>query len=156
MNRRVFSLLAALATLALCLPAQAGIIGYWRAETDNDAGGGLSIPNEVAGSPLTAPNASLSALVPVNPIPFTLEPNLFSINGNADINGTIAYYAALDTASITIEFWTRTNEARPPSSAAPQAAATRLTVRTASTCEAPGTCASPTGWTMAPAARPCR
>jgi len=96
--------------LVLAATAHAGVIGYWRAEVDNDAGGGLSIPNEVAGTPLTAPNATIAPDVPLTPIPWTGAINVGSINGNANIDGTVAYYAALDAASVTIEYFARTNE----------------------------------------------
>ncbi len=111
--RSRWAVLIGLAVVGLCLGAnaEAAVIGHWRAETDDDAGAGLSIPNEIgAGTPLTAPSAAIHPDVPYDPVPLTGAPNTGSIDGGADINGTIAHYAGLDAASITVEFFARTNE----------------------------------------------
>lgn len=91
--------------------ASAAVVGYWRAETDDNAGAGLSVANEiVGGTPLTAGAASIAGQVPVSPLPQTGAVNAGSINGDANINASAAHYAALNTGSITVEFWARTEE----------------------------------------------
>jgi hypothetical protein len=91
--------------------SRAAVVGYWRNETDTDASGGLSVPNEVgSGSPLVAAAASLAPEVPVTTIPQTGLPNATSLNGDQVINGSIAAYPALNTGSVTVEFWARTLE----------------------------------------------
>jgi len=88
------------------------VIGYWRAEVDNDPGSTLNTPNEVAGgNPLVTSSASLYAAVPVNPIPLTGQPNTYSIEPNSgSIEGIINPYSGLDSDSITVEFFARTQE----------------------------------------------
>lgn len=90
---------------------QAAVVGYWRGDADNDGGAGLSVPNEIgSGTALTATAASVVAEPAVTPVPQTLATNLGSLNGDANINATAAFYAALDTQSITAEFWARSQE----------------------------------------------
>ena len=93
-------------------PTLGSVIGYWRAETDTDPGSGISVPNEIAGgNPLTTSSANLYATVPVNPIPLTGQANHYSIEPNSgSIQGIINPYGALDTASVTVEFYARTQE----------------------------------------------
>jgi hypothetical protein len=96
----------------------AATIGYWRMDFDDDPGPGLNVPNEFfGGSPLISGTASLSNTtiftspgVPVDPIPQTGEPNAFGLNGDLDINGTVASYPELNAASLTVEMWARTTE----------------------------------------------
>jgi hypothetical protein len=114
--RRTVSI-AALVLVGLTLgtigSANAAIVGYWRMEVDNDAGTGVSVPNEVAGgSPFItgAATGQLSATSPSATVPQTGAANLSSIDSNGDLLGSIASYTALNTNSITIEFWARTGE----------------------------------------------
>lgn len=94
-----------------CGSADGAIVGYWRLNTDSDvSANGLNSPNEVIGSPLISASASISPVVFGATIPQTGEANTGSLNGNASINGSIAAYAALDSSSITVEFWARTQE----------------------------------------------
>jgi len=120
MNARNFGVALILAATSFASTvASATVIGYWRMETDTNADAyAFSIPNEVAGgSSLTGANSQLSTAVPVAVIPLTGQANtrsldpIASLSAPSGINGTIAHYAALDTASITIEMWARTNEA---------------------------------------------
>ena len=81
----------------------------------------IEVANEVVGLiPGATMLISSSAIIDVdsNPnteVPNTLLPNLGTIGaatqgGSDGINGTIAWYAELDTASITLEYWARTGE----------------------------------------------
>jgi hypothetical protein len=108
-------IVAAMSSVALADP----IIGWWRMETDTDGGAGFSVPNAVSGSPLNGANGSVQPLNNVGGPQITFFPNLpqppspanaSGLNGNADINGSIAHYAALDAASITVELFARTQE----------------------------------------------
>ena len=107
-----------LASLCLMLgmivaPAAADTTGYWRGESDANGGAGLEILNEVAGNSLTAPSASIDtnpANLPVGRIPRTGAVNTGSIDGDANISGTISEYAALNSDSITVEVFSRTLE----------------------------------------------
>jgi hypothetical protein len=113
--------LAALAGLALAAtqPASAATIGYWRMEADLDASAnGLRVANEIAGgSALLSASAFVDLVAnPNGTVPATGSTNLGSLGstqqgGPAGINASAAWYAALDTASITLEFWARTGEA---------------------------------------------
>ncbi len=58
---------------------------------------------------MIAPNASISDAVPLSYL-VGIGTNVGSINGNANINGTVSAYAALNTSSITVELFARTNE----------------------------------------------
>jgi len=90
------------------------VVGYWRMEQDDDAGSGFSVPNEVAGgSPLVGSAGSVEALNGngfADPIPQTGAANTSGLNGSPNINGTVAPYAELDTESITVEMYVRSNE----------------------------------------------
>ena len=107
-----------LASLCLMLgmivaPAAADTTGYWRGESDANGGAGLEILNEVTGNSLTAPSASIDtnpANLPVGRIPRTGAVNTGSIDGDANISGTISEYAALNSDSITVEVFSRTLE----------------------------------------------
>jgi hypothetical protein len=92
--------------------ARAQTVGYWRMETDNDASpNGLQVPNETSGgSALTSSSAAVAAPVPVHPIPQTGAGNTFALDGLANINAMVAPYGALNTGSITIEFFARSDE----------------------------------------------
>lgn len=115
-------LLAAFALVACAAagPASAATIGYWRMETDLDASAnGLRIANELAGgTDLLSTSAFVDlAANPNGTVPSTGSTNLGSLGstqqgGAAGINASAAWYAALDTASITLEFWARTGEAQ--------------------------------------------
>ncbi len=108
---RKLLLLASAALLTCATATQGSVVGLWRMETDTNAGGGYSVPNEVAGgNPLTGAAGSIDSAVPLNPIPQTGLANAGSLNGTADINGSVAWYGALDASSITLEYWARTNE----------------------------------------------
>lgn len=118
-TRRVkFTHAASMASLCLALglgvgPAQADTTGYWRAETDLNAGAGLEIPNEVAGNNLIASSAGIDtnpAHLPAGRIPRTGAPNTGTLDGGANINGSVAAYAALNSDSITVEVYNRTLE----------------------------------------------
>jgi len=103
--------------LAAC-PAQALTIGYWRMEADLDPSAeGLRVANEVAfGTPLLSSEAFIDlAANPNGTVPSTGSVNLGSVGatrqgGSNGINGTAAWYAQLDSASLTLEFWARTGE----------------------------------------------
>jgi len=78
---------------------------------------GLRFTNEIGGgSDLVSSEAFVDTLNnPNGTIPQTGSPNVGSIGatvqgGANGINGTAAWYSALDVTSITIEFWARTNE----------------------------------------------
>ena len=91
--------------------ARGATIGYWRMESDTDGGAGYSVPEESAGNPLVGPLGYVnSATLPADPVPLTGAANTRSLEGGANINGTIASFAALNTESITIEFWVQTDE----------------------------------------------
>jgi hypothetical protein len=81
-------------------------------ETDNDASpSGLNVPNEISGgSALTSSSAAVAAPVPVSPIPQTGAGNMFALDGLADIDATAAAYDDLNVASITVEFFARSDE----------------------------------------------
>jgi len=106
-------LLAALAT-----PAGAATIGYWRMEADLDpSANGVRVANETSGgTPLISNEAFIDlAANPNGTVPKTGATNLGSIGsrlqgGTNGINASIASYSALDTASLTAEFWARTGE----------------------------------------------
>lgn len=118
--RRASLALAALAALALlpAPPATAVTIAYWRMEADLDPSAeGLRVANEVAlGTPLLSTEAFIDlAANPNGTVPRTGSVNLGSVGatrqgGSNGINGAAAWYAQLDTASITLEFWARTGE----------------------------------------------
>jgi hypothetical protein len=121
MRLRLPPLLAlALGLLAAGLPAAApaATIAYWRMEADLDpAANGLRVANEIAGgSDLTSNQAFIDlAANPTGTVPNTGSINLGSVGstlqgGANGINGTAAWYAALDVTDITIEFWARTGE----------------------------------------------
>ncbi len=98
-------------TLASATTVDAAVVGEWRMETDTNADTGFSVPNEVAGgNALTGVAGSIDSAVPVNPIPQTAAVNTGSLNGGPDINGNVAWYGALDSNSITVEYWARSNE----------------------------------------------
>ncbi len=103
---------AAMMCLATGAATQAATSGYWRAEADLNAGGGLTVANEVAGgNTLTSSGASVdTANVPVAFIPNTGAANLGSFNGSPNLNASVTAYPALDSGSITVEFWARTVE----------------------------------------------
>jgi hypothetical protein len=109
---------AGLLAAGLAAPAGAATIGYWRMEADLDASAnGLRVANQVAGGSDLISNQAFIDLVanPNGTVPNTGTINLGSvgstIQGGANgINGTVAWYSVLDTASITAEFWARTNE----------------------------------------------
>lgn len=98
--------------------ARAATIGYWRMEVDNDASAnGLSVPNEVAGGTALLSSEALldGSNLPTTIVPLTSEPNNFSVaaaiqGGPNGINGSAAWYSALDVTSITLEYWGRTLE----------------------------------------------
>src|SRR6185436_5624101 len=96
MKKALFLLQLLTFVLLLPLPAPAAIIGYWRMEADNDAGGGVNVANEVAGNALIVASGSISGTVPANPVPQTGAANVGSLNGSTNIDGAVAYYAALD------------------------------------------------------------
>ncbi|QNN21502.1 PEP-CTERM sorting domain-containing protein [Planctomycetales bacterium ZRK34] len=104
---------AALLLALAVAPAGADTSGYWRGESDANGGPGLEILNEVAGNSLTAPSATIDtnpANLPVGRIPRTGAVNTGSIDGDANINGVISEYAALNSDSITVEVFSRTLE----------------------------------------------
>ena len=118
MARKAQGALLAIA-LAIFVPVGAGAvpIGYWRMEADLDASAnGLEVANEVAGSPLLSSEAFVDTLAnPNGTVPQTGSTNFGSVGatfqGAANgINGTVAWYAALDVSSISVEFWARTIE----------------------------------------------
>lgn len=112
-------IVAAFAAVAFGVASQASAVnvtGWWRMEQDNDAGSGYSIANEVAGSALVGDNGSVETLsgggISLSPIndDSSFIANNQGLNGSPNINGTIAQYAALDSSSITVEFFARSNE----------------------------------------------
>src|SRR4051812_20275146 len=83
--------------------AQAAVIGHWRMEADNDAAGGLSVPNEIGTGPaLPATAASLVPQAPSATLPQTGQVNTNSLNGDTTLNGTITAYGALNSSSTTV------------------------------------------------------
>ena len=102
--------------LLLADAAQAATIGYWRMEQDLDGGPGLLVANEVAGgSDLISTTACIDTNLPTTSVPNTGSPNVGSLGSTqqgsaAGINASAAAYGALNTSSITIEFWARTVE----------------------------------------------
>ena len=101
------------------------VVGYWRMETDNDAGAtSVSVPNQVAGgTPLVSATATLALPVPgfngtksataaqiADPLTLSTVSNTRSLDGNADVAATAASYSALNTSSITVEGFFRTQE----------------------------------------------
>ena len=104
----------------LAAPASAATIGYWRMEADLAASAnGVRVANEVAGGSDLISNEAFIDLAanPNGTVPNTGSINLGSIgsrlqSGTNGINGTIASYSALDTASLTAEFWARTGESQ--------------------------------------------
>src|SRR5688500_15828037 len=96
--------------------AHAATVGYWRFESDSDAGATSAIvPNEVAGgSTLVSASMTLNSQVPSpeikDPVAGVNRTNVNSGNGNAEFNATAAHYAALNTGSITVEGFFRTQE----------------------------------------------
>jgi hypothetical protein len=117
-SRLLAALVLAFAAMAAA-PAGAAPIAYWRMETDLDpSANGLRIANGIAGgSDLVSATAFVDlAANPNGTVPATGSTNLGSLGstqqgGAAGINASAAWYAALDTASITLEFWARTGEA---------------------------------------------
>lgn len=111
-------LLSALVVATAAADASAVTIGYWRMEQDDDAtANGLSVPNEVAGgSALVSSEAFLdTANLPGVSVPATGASNTSSVGatmqgGGNGINGSAAWYSALDVTSISVEFWARTVE----------------------------------------------
>ena len=107
-----------LASLCMALglvvaPVSADTTGYWRGEVDLDTGSGLEVPNEVAGNNLITSSAGIDtdvAHLPVTRISRTGQANTGTIDGNVNINGTIAEYVALNSDSITVEIYNRTAE----------------------------------------------
>ena len=114
------SLALGLLVAGLAAPASAATIGYWRMEADLDASAnGVRVANEVAGGSDLISNEAFIDLAanPNGTVPNTGSINLGSIGsrlqgGTNGINGTIASYSALDTASLTAEFWARTGESQ--------------------------------------------
>src|SRR5262245_3318428 len=114
------SLAPGLLLAGLAAPATAATIGYWRMEADLDpSANGVRVANEVAGgSDLISNEAFIDfAANPNGTVPNTGATNLGSIGsrlqgGTNGINATVASYSALDTASLTAEFWARTGEAQ--------------------------------------------
>jgi concanavalin A-like lectin/glucanase superfamily protein/PEP-CTERM motif-containing protein len=114
--------LAAIAGFALAAShqASAATIAYWRMEADlNPSANGLQVANEIAGgSALLSASAFVDLIAnPNGTVPATGSTNLGSLGstqqgGAAGINASAAWYAALDTASLTLEFWARTGEAQ--------------------------------------------
>ena len=104
----------------LAAPASAATIGYWRMEVDLDpSANGVRVANEIAGGSDLISNEAFIDLAanPNGTVPNTGAINLGSIGsrlqgGANGINGTIASYSALDTASLTAEFWARTGESQ--------------------------------------------
>ena len=125
MTKQLLFGLAVVSAVLVGQAARGATIGYWRMEADGPAGG-FDIVNEIAGgTAMTSTNAQLDTDVPITPIPQTGAANTRSVyrvagGGSNGINGRIAHYAALDSDSITIEFWCRTTEGE----AAPFARAT--------------------------------
>jgi hypothetical protein len=114
-GRRAFLALA----LAVFAPAAAAAttIGYWRMEADLDpSANGLEVANEEAGSPLLSSEAFVDTLAnPNGTVPQTGSSNFGSVGatfqgGGNGINGTVAWYPALDVSSISVELWARTVE----------------------------------------------
>lgn len=101
------------ALIFLAGAAWADTVGYWRMETDNSTGTGVSVPDEMGNSPLTISSGDLdsgqSDSVMTNLLANGLS-NTASLNGSAEINATVASYTALNTTNITIEFFARTAE----------------------------------------------
>ncbi|MEM7410053.1 MAG: LamG domain-containing protein [Myxococcota bacterium] len=104
---------------ALCLgsSAQAVTLGYWRMETDLEPSAeGLRVPNEVlGGNDLLSSSAFVDSNLPTTSVPQTGTPNNGSLGGtrqggSAGINGSVVAYAALNSPSLTVEFWGRTVE----------------------------------------------
>ncbi len=118
MSGRLTALAVALLTTLAPVPAAATLIGLWRMEADLDpSAGGLEVANEVAfGNPLLSNEAFIDlAANPNSSVPSTGSPNLGSVGatqqgGSNGINGTVAWYPELDSASLTIELWARTVE----------------------------------------------
>lgn len=114
-TRFLLGAISLLIAVSLAGPAPAGITGYWRMESDTDAGSQVIVPNEVGGSALdTTSNASIETLngggVSFFPTLPNGTPNASGINGSANINGQIADYPGLNVTSGTVEFFARTNE----------------------------------------------
>lgn len=116
-HKRMMTAAAALLSLglapALIQPASAATTGYWRGEVDTDAGSGLNTPNDVAGNAFTATAATIDtdpADLPFSRVPRTGAFDTGTINGSANINGTVTAYAALDSGSFTFETMARTGE----------------------------------------------
>jgi MYXO-CTERM domain-containing protein len=98
-------------------PAGAATIGYWRMEADLDpSANGLEVANAVAGTNLFSTEAFIDNVAnPNGTVPYTGNPNSGSVGGTFQggtngINATAAWYTALDTPSVTIEYWARTVE----------------------------------------------
>jgi hypothetical protein len=99
--------------------SDAATIGYWRMEVDGDpSANGLSVANELAfGTSLLSSEAALDAAnLPTSLVPLSSAPNAFSVaataqGGTNGINASAAWYPELAVASISIEFWARTQEA---------------------------------------------
>ena len=114
-HSRAFGLL--LLALVVGSSAQAVTLGYWRMETDLEPSAeGLRVPNEVVGgNDLVSNTAFVDTNLPTTSVPVTGSPNGGSLGGTrqggqAGINATVAAYAALNSPSLTVEFWARTVE----------------------------------------------
>jgi Concanavalin A-like lectin/glucanases superfamily len=112
------ALCTGLLAAALAAPAGAATIGYWRMEVDLDpSANGLRVANEVAGGSDLISNQAFVDLAanPTGTVPNTGSINLGSVGstlqgGANGINGSAAWYAALDVTDVTLEFWARTGE----------------------------------------------
>jgi MYXO-CTERM domain-containing protein len=120
MRRNALAVVAAWIAACVLAPACAGAatIGYWRMEADLDpSADGLEVANEVSGgTSMLSSEAFVDTLAnPNGTVPYTGSLNLGSVGGTQQgggngINATAAWYAALDTSSVTIEYWARTVE----------------------------------------------
>ena len=113
-KRRLLALVL-LSTVSIS-PASAGVVSYYRFETDNNpAANQLSSPDEFGGPDFVSNSARLDdsanpGSLPNTVVPRTGDPNTSSLDGLIDVDGSAAYNAALDLPSLTVELWARTEE----------------------------------------------
>ena len=111
LGRRVAGMLFGVMLGGAGVPAYAGTVGYWRFESDTDAGANtLSSPNEVTGNAAGSSSAAIIADPALPWVPGIGAVNAGSVDGLANLNGTVVSYASLDVASITVEFWAHSTE----------------------------------------------
>ena len=117
-NRALLQNLTAIsAVLLLTSTIHSETVGFWRMEQDDDTGGGYSITNEAGYAPLTGSSGGVDTGKPDSVMTNLLENSLSntgSLAGETDtgvnIDGTVASYTNLNSESITVEFFARTDE----------------------------------------------